>query len=142
MDKYLIDTSIWIQYLQGKDDKIREKIQTLLDEDRLSINGVILSELLVAAQGKKEFQFIKEHFSGLHFLDTNKDFYVKLAKIVKEFQKNGHNLSYTDLVKITHAHHFNHTLVSRKKEIRGNLHLSTPYCCFYFLTPNIYNLSL
>ena len=118
MDKYLVDTSVWIQYLQGKDDKIRERIQTLLDEDRISINGVILSELLVAAQGKKEFQFIKEHFSGLHFLETNKDFYVKLSKIVKELKKNSEILPYQDHVKITHTHLFDHTLISPNKSYK------------------------
>lgn len=118
MDKYLIDSSIWIKYLQGKDDAVRERIQTLLDEDRISINGVIFSELLVAAGSKKEFQFIKEHFSGLHFLETNRDFYIKLAKMTKEFQRIGHILPFPDLAKIVHAHLWSHTLLCSDKKIR------------------------
>ncbi len=119
MDKYLVDSPVWILYLQGNAENIREKLQPLLDEDRISINGVILSELLVAAQGKKEFQFIKEHFLGLHFLETNKDFYVKLAKIIKELKKSKQILTYADYFKMTHAHLFNHTLISLNKNFRN-----------------------
>jgi len=118
LDKYLIDTEIWIQYLQGKDEKIRQRIQTLLDEDRISINGIILSELLVAATGKNEFQFIKEHFSGLHFLSTDRDFYVRLAKISREFSKNGQDTSFQDLVKATHAYISGLTLISRNGKLK------------------------
>lgn len=44
-----VDTSVWVQYLRGRDGKVREKMHALLDDDRVTMPVVVRVELLAGA---------------------------------------------------------------------------------------------
>jgi len=53
MIDYLIDTSIWIDFFRGRKGAIKNRVQDLLDQNRVVTNGIIIAELLVGASGEK-----------------------------------------------------------------------------------------
>ena len=73
MNNYLVDTSIWIDFFRGNSKIIKNRILNLLDENRIYYNGIILSELLIGTNSKKEFNFINENFSGLNYLKMERE---------------------------------------------------------------------
>ena len=56
MNKVLIDTSVWIEYFAGK--STMAILDELIDQDRISVNQLILSELLPHILIKKEKELV------------------------------------------------------------------------------------
>jgi predicted nucleic acid-binding protein len=70
MYKVIIDTSAWIEYFRG--NKKYMFIDTLLDQNRVYINDVILSELLPSILQKKETE-LAELLQDIFCLTLNID---------------------------------------------------------------------
>jgi predicted nucleic acid-binding protein len=56
MTQVLIDTSVWIDYFAGK--KSAENLDSLIDEQRVCVNKIILCELLPFLHEKSENELI------------------------------------------------------------------------------------
>ncbi|UCH98370.1 MAG: PIN domain-containing protein [Candidatus Aminicenantes bacterium] len=98
MSNYLIDTSIWIDFFQGRKGAIKKRVHDLLDQNRVFTNGVIIAELLVGAAGKKETIFVKENLLKLNYLETDRDFFVYCGELGNQLRKAGLNVPFSDLV--------------------------------------------
>ncbi|MGJ3236095.1 type II toxin-antitoxin system VapC family toxin [Marivirga sp.] len=61
----LIDTSIWIIFLNGADLKIKSKVLELLKEDKVCICPPIYQEILQAVKHKKDFNKLRDLLYGL-----------------------------------------------------------------------------
>jgi len=101
--KFLVDTSIWVEFFRGRNTVIKERVLDLLDANRIVINGVIISELLMGARGKKETEFVKERLSRLDFLNADKDFFIRCGNIGNRVRKAGINMPLSDIMITTHA---------------------------------------
>lgn len=101
--KYLVDTSIWIRFFRGKSEIIRNRVVDLLDDERIVINGVVISELFLGARGKKEVQFIKDCISGLDYLDSDQNFFLQCGQLGLQLRKKGINIPLSDLMIATHG---------------------------------------
>ncbi|MCP4218685.1 MAG: PIN domain-containing protein, partial [bacterium] len=76
MYSLLLDTSIWVEFFRERSSAVTNRVLQLLDEDRIVTNGVIITELLLGAERKKESRFIKENLTKLQYLDADKKFFV------------------------------------------------------------------
>ncbi|MCH7400946.1 PIN domain nuclease [Belliella kenyensis] len=65
MDNVLIDTSVWINFFGGKDQKIIRAVQELLSRDQVVICPPIFQEILQGLKYPKEFLEIKDKLKAL-----------------------------------------------------------------------------
>jgi len=112
MSKFLIDSTIWIEFFKGKNNTINDLVFTLIDEDKIYYNGVILSELLIGATNEKEFSFLESNFEGFRHLETDKTIFSKTAQMGFKLRRKGVTLPLTDLIIAAHASHFGLTVVT------------------------------
>jgi predicted nucleic acid-binding protein len=65
MDKVVIDTSVWIVFFGGKDQKIIDAVQELLKRDQVLICPPVYQEILQGIKYPNEFFEMKEMLSPL-----------------------------------------------------------------------------
>lgn len=133
MSKFLIDSTIWIEFFKGQNNTINNLVLPLIDEDKIYYNGVILSELLVGASNKREFSFLESNFEGFRHLETDKNIFVKTAQMGFMLRRKGLTIPLTDLIIATHASHFGLTVVTAdphfkliEKEFKLDLQFMSP----------------
>jgi len=69
----LIDTSVLIDYLKGKDNTATEKFQEILDISiPFGINSLIFQEVLQGARNTAEYNKLKEYLETLDFYELTK----------------------------------------------------------------------
>jgi predicted nucleic acid-binding protein len=112
MIDFLVDSTVWIEFFRGKNNKMIDFVCPLIDEDRVAYNGVILSELLVGANNQKEFKFINDNFSGFKYLETDIQIYEKASQLGFRLRKGGISIPLTDLIITAHCIHHKLTLVT------------------------------
>jgi predicted nucleic acid-binding protein len=113
MINYLVDTSIWIDYFRGKSEAIKNRMTDLAFNNRIYYNGIIISELLSGAKSKKQFDFIIENFSGLNYLEMDKEFFIFSSRITNKLRSLGITLPISDILIAAHAK-FNNLIVFTK----------------------------
>jgi predicted nucleic acid-binding protein len=92
---YIVDSNIWIEFFKRKN--FFESVSELLENNTVSINKIILAELLPSAKLKKEKDFI-ECLSGIEVMDLNID-WDEIIEIQFQSIKNGINkLGLLDIV--------------------------------------------
>ena len=69
----LIDTSVLIDYLKGKDNTATGKFQEILDISiPFGINSLIFQEVLQGARNEAEYKKLKEYLETLDFYELTK----------------------------------------------------------------------
>lgn len=61
----LIDTSIWIIFLNGGDEKVKNKVLELLKDNMVCICPPIYQEILQGVKDKKDFDKLQDLLGGL-----------------------------------------------------------------------------
>ena len=68
MKKVLVDTSVWIDALNGRDTLLTELLNKLIDEDVVVICPVIIQEILQGIKEDRDFDQVKDALSGFELL--------------------------------------------------------------------------
>lgn len=87
----LVDTSVWIDFLRGRDTIHRSILHDLIETDEnLCITGIILTEILQGIKDDKTCEEIKEYLTEFPFFDpTGIDTYVNAANLYRKCAKKG-----------------------------------------------------
>ena len=65
---YLVDTSVWVDYIQGRETPVVQYLDSLLDNPlSYGINDHIYMEILQGAKDQNGFDKLKRYFSGQYF---------------------------------------------------------------------------
>ncbi|QQZ27377.1 hypothetical protein HMY34_00625 [Thiothrix subterranea] len=65
---YLVDTSVWIDYISGKEGEHIQFLDTLLQNPlAVGLSDVIYMEILQGAESEHSFARFKRYFSGQRF---------------------------------------------------------------------------
>ncbi|MBI4412076.1 MAG: PIN domain-containing protein [Deltaproteobacteria bacterium] len=109
MDKFIVDSSIWIDFFKGRlPDAVSEGLAAGLKNDQAVVTDIIVHELLVGAGSKKDYQELKNLFSALPLLRIE-------IQSLEDFNLFGWNLAkkgllgkYTDLTMayLSHLHRY------------------------------------
>ena len=59
MSLVLVDSSVWIEFFRGSKNVDIEKFNTLIDNNQICINELIISELFPSLIHKKEFKIVE-----------------------------------------------------------------------------------
>lgn len=95
---FLIDTSVWIFALKKNFHPfIREKIDKILSESDVAINGIIELELLGGAKTEHEYNRLKSRLDALYYIEAGKSLWDLSSHLAFDLRKNGANVPYTDI---------------------------------------------
>jgi tRNA(fMet)-specific endonuclease VapC len=94
----LVDTSVWIQYFNKLNSKPGKSVEGLLQEGRVVVTGIVLTELLQGAKIEKEFNAILESMAALPFLETTQNTWIKAGRISYTLRRKGITIPTTDLI--------------------------------------------
>ena len=98
MNDYLVDTSVWVEFLRGEKKAIKRRLENLLDENRAIVSGIILAELLTGIGDEKEQRFLEECFLGLPFLEGTREIFATAGKMGATLRKKGITIPVSDLL--------------------------------------------
>jgi predicted nucleic acid-binding protein len=89
---FLVDTSVWIDYLREKDNSVTQYFALLLDQGTpFGITGVIYQEILQGASSKSDLDFLTKYLSTQRFyhIKDNINSYQSAAEIYFSCRRKG-----------------------------------------------------
>jgi len=113
--KYLVDTTIWIKYLRGMDETVRERLTALVAEDRVFTTELIIMEILRGARSDKDYRMLHQDFMALPQLETDHEVWEAAWKTSYRLRKKGVNIPLTDTLISSTAIHYGCTLLHSDK---------------------------
>ena len=116
---YLIDTSVWIDFFNGKlNDSLKNQIINYIENDEIYYNGIILSELLIGIRNIKERGFIQDNFDGFIYFPFDLEDFKSLSNYGNKFLRKGITIPLTDLLIFYHTVYKNLTLITKDKHFK------------------------
>ena len=87
----LVDTSVWIDFLRGKNSPERRLLRRLIeDEEEIAITEIILAEILQGVKEDKDFRALKEYLLEFPILrPTGIETYLRAAQIYRACRRRG-----------------------------------------------------
>ncbi len=89
---YLVDTSVWIDYINGKEaEHVSFLDQVLSNPLAFGLNGLIYMEILQGAKNQKAFEQFQRYFSGQQFysFQQTENSYSTAAQIYFDCRRSG-----------------------------------------------------
>lgn len=108
----LIDTCIWVGFFNRPKSNERKTVDGLLDDDRASITGMILAEVLQGFRRDEQADWVASSLKGLHFPEPDWDDWRATAKLGRQLAANGNRLPLTDLVIASIALRHDHAVLT------------------------------
>ena len=95
----LIDTSAWVFALK-KDfhPLVKERIEEILAESDVAINGIIELELLDGARTKREYDRLKSRLDALSYIETTKTLWDSASRLAFALKQKGIAVPYADIL--------------------------------------------
>ena len=92
----VVDSSVWIDYFNGKITKQTNLLDSLLESDLVVIGDIILTEVLQGFRDDKDFNKTKDLLDCLLFRPMlGKDLAVKSAQNYRQLRRKGVNVTKT-----------------------------------------------
>lgn len=95
-DGVIVDTSVLISFFRGE-NKIADKVSSLLQNNRVFTTGIIIAELLQGMKDMKEESNISDILAETSPLEITIDLWIKAGKLALSLRKKGINLPLTDV---------------------------------------------
>lgn len=89
---YLVDTSVWVDYIQGRDTPATQLLdELLLNPLAVNLNDQIYLEILQGARSDESFDSLKRYFSGQRFADfeSSRESHANAARIFFDCRRKG-----------------------------------------------------
>jgi len=86
----LVDTSVWIDFFNGKELPHVETLEKLISQEAdIAICGVILTEVLQGISNDKEHNLTQTYLQALVMLEIKNDLWLYAAEIYRNLRKKG-----------------------------------------------------
>jgi len=94
----LIDTSAWLLALKKNfHPTIKERVEKLLAENDVAINGMIELELLGGAKSEKEYNRLFIRLDSLYHIEADRPLWNIASKLAFDLKRKGVTVPYTDI---------------------------------------------
>lgn len=105
MNKIIIDTCAWIDFLRSEKGILGNYVASAIEKDQALLCGVVMTELLQGAKGKKEKQQqqLDLLISGIEILDTVNQDWINAGLCLQNLRSKGITLPVTDALIATVA---------------------------------------
>ena len=97
-DKYLIDTSVWIEFFRKKRIDISLKLKNYMKLNQVYYTGPIAVEMYQGAKTQKELQVLDELFQTIAYIETTRTHYHRAGLIGQKAAREGKIFSTVDLI--------------------------------------------
>lgn len=102
---FLIDSSIWIEYLRPQGSaRVKEKIRELLDLGVVVVCGLVVVEILRGTKNAKDYDTLSESFFSLPQIPIDDDVIRRASRWAFEMDRKGTVVPTTDLIIGAAAH--------------------------------------
>ena len=86
----LVDTTVWVDFFNGRDAPHVSALQGLIENDEdLCLCGVVLSEVLQGIRSDSDYRRTKDCLDALIFLPMRHETFVRAAEIYRTLRKEG-----------------------------------------------------
>lgn len=114
----IVDTSVWIDFLQGRETKEAQELESLLSQEKdVFITGIIVQEILTGIKDKKDRIRVRKELD--HFIPINPTFetHIQAAEIFDACKKKGITIrSVIDCLIAALAIEYDLTLLEKDKD--------------------------
>ena len=86
MSGIIADSLTWKKYLEKGNTKEAEILEKLIKEDKVIVCGYTFAEILKDIQDKETFEKLLKGFLALHYVEIEKEDWIKASKLVFEFK--------------------------------------------------------
>ena len=97
-ERFLVDTTVWVKYLRGLDVSIKNRIGSLVLEERVFTSEMIIMEILRGAKSDKEYNMLYQDFLALPQLTIDHNVWKKVWKDAYKLRKGGINIPMADMI--------------------------------------------
>lgn len=112
--EYFVDSSVWVAYLRGAETEYADLIDELLDEDRISINGIVMNELFKGSRTSEELDRLSSALSGLKFVGGGSESAQTAGRNGFALKRKGVSVPLSDLIIATDC--IDHGLILIEKD--------------------------
>ncbi|MBM4137739.1 MAG: PIN domain-containing protein [Nitrospira sp.] len=95
-DGVIVDTSVLISFFRGE-EKIADKVSSLLQNNRVVTTGIIIAELLQGMKDMREESNISDILAETSPLEITIDLWIKAGNLALSLRRKGINLPLTDV---------------------------------------------
>lgn len=113
--KFLIDTSVWIDYFRDTDKVLNDFIDGLIDDDAVYINGIIKSELLIGTRTPKEYDLTKNNLNYFHTLELDDRVFEEISRVGFQLRRKGITIPLSDLIIAVQCYEHQLILIEKDK---------------------------
>ena len=94
----LIDTSVWLFALRRDfHPGIRERVEKILANDKVAMNGMIQLELLGGAKSEKEYDRLFQRLDSLYRIEADRSLWNRSSKLAFELKQKGITVPYANI---------------------------------------------
>jgi len=94
----LVDTSLWIEHLRGRNESVRKQLAALVTADRVATADIIIMEILRGAKSNREYDFLRQDFSALHRLEMTGAVWERAWRTGYDLRRKGVQVPLTDTI--------------------------------------------
>jgi len=98
MRPVLIDTCIWVPFFNRPQSSQKHAVDALLDEDRATLTGPIVAEILQGFRHEAQANYVGSHLRGMHYVEPTWDDWQESARLGRRLAAVGHRLPLSDLI--------------------------------------------
>ena len=92
----IVDTSVWIDFLKGRETRQVQKLEELLSEETdIFITGIIFQEILSGIKSKKERDKVRAELERFVLVNPSLDTHIQAAEIFDACKKKGFTIRST-----------------------------------------------
>jgi predicted nucleic acid-binding protein len=118
MASVLVDTSVWVEAFRGKEAKIKGRVDSLLDADRVVLCGVVELELIHGLRDKERREIIPL-LDVLPFLEAERQDWRASGELLAVLRSRGKSIPATDGLIATLCLRHQLTLFTLDKHFEG-----------------------
>lgn len=94
----LADTSVWIEYFNNEKSIIADSLESLIEQDKVVVAGIIITEILQGTRTEKEFHTILENITALPLLESHLNTWTQAGRISFNLRRIGITIPTTDII--------------------------------------------
>ncbi len=96
-DRVLIDTSVWIDYLQGTaSEDLQQLVDNLLGTKEIVVPKIVLAELIQGARSEKDIAVIREFLEAFTVMSEGDRTWMDAGKLSYDLKKKGKKVNLAD----------------------------------------------
>ncbi len=96
--KVLVDTSVWVEYLRGRNRELIDQMGKLIQTQSVAICGIVIAELLAGVKVKKDREILKQTLDALEYMEASQSTWILAGEISCELMSKGTGIPLTDVV--------------------------------------------